>query len=116
MVFALHGDVVYSAVDHKPKRATALRRLANIAANPAAALLVDYYDDNDWGSLWWVRADGRGRLVVPGTGEQDRAVALLQGRYPQYRQRPLTGPVLAVDVWRWSGWAAGEGATGDERD
>jgi PPOX class probable F420-dependent enzyme len=50
-VFAVDGDTVYSAVDHKPKRTTALRRLANIAQNPAVALLVDHYDDGDWSGL-----------------------------------------------------------------
>ncbi len=29
--FAIEGDTVYSAVDHKPKRSRALQRLANIA-------------------------------------------------------------------------------------
>src|SRR5687768_5352043 len=33
MVFAVAGDVIYSAVDAKPKRTTALRRLANVHAN-----------------------------------------------------------------------------------
>jgi hypothetical protein len=32
---------------------------------------------------------------------------LLANRYRQYRQDPPTGPVLAVTVERWSGWAAG---------
>src|SRR5205814_52859 len=48
--FALSGDVVYSAVDHKPKSTRQLRRLTNLRGNPRAALLVDYYDD-DWSSL-----------------------------------------------------------------
>ena len=52
IVFAVDGDVVYSAVDHKPKRTTALRRFANIAQNPAVAVLVDHYDDADWDQLW----------------------------------------------------------------
>ena len=34
IVFALAGDTVYSAIDGKPKRSTALRRLANVASNP----------------------------------------------------------------------------------
>ena len=57
IVFAVEGDTIYNAVDHKPKRSTQLRRLANIAENPAVSVLVDYYDD-DWDELWWVRADG----------------------------------------------------------
>jgi hypothetical protein len=36
------GATVYSAVDAKPKRTTALGRLANVRENPAVALLVDH--------------------------------------------------------------------------
>jgi PPOX class probable F420-dependent enzyme len=112
IVFALDGDTVYSAVDHKPKRTTALRRLANIAENPAVALLVDHYDDADWSRLWWVRADGAARVVPPGSTEAAHAVALLQHRYGPYVDRPPTGPYLAVDVSRWSGWTGDGGAGG----
>ena len=55
--FALAGDVVYSAVDGKPKRTPDLARLANIAAEPRVALLADHYEE-DWTRLWWVRVDG----------------------------------------------------------
>ena len=109
IVFAVEADVVFSAVDYKPKRTTRLRRLANIAENPALTVLADYYDDSDWGQLWWARADGDGRLLVPGSEEEDRAISQLRGRYAQYAARPPAGPVLAVDVRRWSGWAAGQG-------
>ena len=103
IAFAVVGDRVYSAVDAKPKRTTALRRLANVRENPAVALLVDHYDDADWTALWWVRADGRGRVLDPENEEAQRAIALLGDRYPQQRAR---GAVLAVDVERWSGWSA----------
>jgi PPOX class probable F420-dependent enzyme len=103
IVFALEDDHVYSAVDAKPKRTTALRRLDNVRQNPAVALLVDHYDDADWGALWWVRADGRGRILDPGCEEARHAVALLAARYPQQQ---ATGAVLAVDVQRWTGWSA----------
>jgi PPOX class probable F420-dependent enzyme len=106
IVFAVEGDTIYSAVDHKPKRSTHLRRLANIAENPAVALLVDFYDDADWGRLWWVRADGTGRLVAPGSDEHERALSGLKNRYVAYEEQPPTGPVVAVDVGRWSGWSA----------
>ena len=102
IVFALDGERIYSAVDQKPKRTTALRRLANIAANPNVSLLADHYDD-DWDELWWVRADGRARVLEPESDEAQRAVGLLRDRYPQQR---ATGAVLAVDVERWSGWSA----------
>ena len=89
-------------VDAKPKRGTGLKRLANVAANPAVALLVDHYAD-DWNELWWVRADGTGRVVDPKDPEGVRALSLLADRYPRFAAR---GAVLAVDVRRWSGWAA----------
>ncbi|MFZ0386193.1 MAG: TIGR03668 family PPOX class F420-dependent oxidoreductase [Solirubrobacteraceae bacterium] len=95
--------VIYSVVDDKPKRTTALQRLANVAENPRVSVLVDHYEEA-WDRLWWVRADGAGRLLTDPSGpEAAAAVALLQARYPQQR---AIGTVLAVDVERWSGWAA----------
>jgi len=102
VVFAVDGDTVYSAVDAKPKRTTALRRLDNVRANPAVSLLVDHYEE-DWETLWWVRADGGGRVLEADEPEARLAVGLLRGRYPQQR---AVGAVLAVDVTRWSGWSA----------
>jgi PPOX class probable F420-dependent enzyme len=102
IAFAVSADHVYSVVDAKPKRATALRRLTNVRENPAVTLLVDHYEE-DWSALWWVRADGVARVLDLGDPESQRAIALLRRRYPQQR---ATGPVLAVDVTRWSGWSA----------
>jgi PPOX class probable F420-dependent enzyme len=102
VVFAVDGDRIYTVVDAKPKRTTALRRLANVAENPAVSLLVDHYEE-DWSALWWVRADGRGRVLDGGDPEAVGAVASLRERYPQQR---AVGAVLAVDVERWSGWSA----------
>ena len=105
VVFAVTGDRIYTVTDAKPKRTTtALRRLENVRENPAVALLVDHYDD-DWSQLWWVRADGRGRVLALEDSEAGRAIPLLRERYPQQR---ATGAVLAVDVRRWSGWTASE--------
>ena len=106
IAFAVAGDTVYHAVDAKPKRTTRLRRLANAAANPRVALLADHYDDADWDALWWVRADGRARVLDATEDEAVRAVDLLVARYAQYRAARPAGPVLAVDVERWSGWSA----------
>jgi PPOX class probable F420-dependent enzyme len=113
VVFALDGDTLYSAVDSKPKRTQRLRRLDNIASNPAVALLADHYED-DWSALWWVRADGAARLLGTAEREADRARALLAERYAQYRDAPPAGVVVAVDVARWSGWAAQEPPGEDE--
>ena len=105
IVFAVDGDRVYSAVDAKPKRTRALRRLANITVNPNVAVLVDHYAD-DWSTLWWARADGTARVVSPDAGDGERAIALLTARYAQYATDPPTGPVIVIDVQRWSGWSA----------
>ena len=104
--FALLGDTVLSVVDGKPKRSQDLQRLANVEADPRVALLADHYEDADWGRLWWVRAEGRARVLGPGTPEAVDAVARLATRYVQYRADPPTGPVLAIEVERWSGWTA----------
>lgn len=104
IVFAVADNTVYTAVDAKPKSTTALRRLANITANPEVAVLADFYDEN-WTRLWWVRADAVARIV---TGEQARTgIEQLTARYPVYRDQPPPGPVLALEVTRWSGWSAG---------
>jgi len=104
IVFAVAGEVIYSAVDAKPKRSAALRRLANIAANPRVSVLVDHYDD-DWTALWWVRADGTA-LVVPAADPAGRdAVDRLVARHPQYAARRPDGPVIVVTVTRWTGWS-----------
>jgi PPOX class probable F420-dependent enzyme len=102
--FVLDGDRICSAVDAKPKTTTSLRRLANIRADPLVAVLADHYDE-DWARLWWVRADGRA-AVLDEPREMARPLALLTERYPQYRQAPPAGPVIAIDVERWTGWAA----------
>jgi PPOX class probable F420-dependent enzyme len=104
--FAVAGDTVYSAVDAKPKRTTRLQRLENLAADPRAALLADHYSDEDWSTLWWVRASGRARVLSPGAPEAVAAVDRLVERYAQYREARPAGPVLAVDVERWVGWTA----------
>jgi PPOX class probable F420-dependent enzyme len=109
IAFAVAGDTIYSTVDAKPKRTRALRRLANVRENPAVSLLVDHWDEEDWERLWWVRADGAGRVLDPAEPEAARAVELLRERYPRQRN---AGQVLAVDVARWSGWAADDGAAG----
>jgi PPOX class probable F420-dependent enzyme len=114
IVFGVEGETIYSAVDHKPKRSTQLRRLANIAENPTVALLVDHYDDDDWDGLWWARAEGRARVVVPESDEHGLALSSLKSRYVAYEERPPTGPVMAIDVSRWSGWSASADPTGNE--
>jgi PPOX class probable F420-dependent enzyme len=106
--FTLDGEVVYSAVDGKPKSTLALRRLDNVRAHPATTLLVDHYAD-DWSTLWWIRLDGRARVLEPGGpgGVEHRwALDLLGAKYPQYRAQHPPGAVLALDVTAWRSWSA----------
>lgn len=97
-------DVVYTAVDAKPKATRRLRRLANIESNPQVSLLVDHYAD-DWTQLWWARADGVAAIHTAGEA-MDTGFRLLRAKYPQYQSVSLHGPVIAVTVHRWSGWHA----------
>lgn len=102
IVFALADTVIYTSVDAKPKTTTSLRRLRNVAANPAVAVLADHYAD-DWTQLWWVRADGAARIAE--TAEARIGIEHLTLRYSQYTSAPPPGPVLAIDIRRWSGWS-----------
>ena len=104
ITLAVDGDVIYTAVDFKPKSTPRLRRLSNIHANPRVAVLADHYDE-DWSALWWVRADGMA-AILDSRPEMTAPAELLTGRYPQYRDNPPAGPVIAIRVARWTGWSA----------
>ncbi|MBM2615543.1 TIGR03668 family PPOX class F420-dependent oxidoreductase [Actinoplanes sp. LDG1-06] len=103
IVFALVGERIVSAVDGKPKRSRALRRLANIAAEPRVTVLADHYEP-DWSRLWWVRADGVARVL----DTYGKGLEALQTRYPQYREAPPAGPFVEITVERWSEWVSHE--------
>jgi len=104
LVFALDGETLYSSIDDKPKRTPRLRRLANLRANPdLVTVLVDHYEEA-WPEVWWVRLRGTGRVVEEGP-ERDRGLALLAERYPQYRDMPPQGAVIALDITEWRGWS-----------
>jgi PPOX class probable F420-dependent enzyme len=105
--YVVVGEIAYTAIDHKPKRGTQLRRVTNIEATGVACLLVDHYSE-DWSTLYWVRLDGRARVVTD-PGERAAAIAALVAKYQQYAERRPTGPVLALDIERWSGWSASGG-------
>jgi PPOX class probable F420-dependent enzyme len=116
IVFVATGDTLFTVVDRKPKAdsrhsGARLRRLDNIRANPSVSVLVDHYAD-DWERLWWARADGTARLVDATATEAAEPMRALIRRYPQYRAEPPPGPMIAIVVQRWSGWAASEAAVG----
>jgi PPOX class probable F420-dependent enzyme len=104
ITFAVDDDRLVTAVDHKPKSTTDLKRLRNIAANPAVTVLADHYSD-DWTTLWWVRADGSAQVIAEGK-EYDAALALLTAKYPQYADSTPAGPIIVVQVESWTGWSA----------
>ena len=104
IVFAFERETLYSTVDHKPKRSQRLRRIENARARPDVTILVDHYEE-DWQRLWWVRLRGRARVLESGD-EFAHALALLAEKYPQYRDQPPDGPVLAVDVTEIREWNA----------
>jgi PPOX class probable F420-dependent enzyme len=105
VTFAVCGETLVSAVDHKPKRrpGAELARVKWLRARPQAALTVDRYDD-DWMQLAWVQALGTVRVL----DVDDAAPALdaLVVRYPQYRDRSPRGPVLVLAPDRLVWWRA----------
>lgn len=104
VVFAVAGDRIYTAIDHKPKKSPSLQRLVNIRRNPTVTLLADHYAE-DWSRLWWVRVDGTARIVHR-TEDMEVGLDLLAGRYEQYRTNRPQGPLIEIAVATWSGWSA----------
>jgi PPOX class probable F420-dependent enzyme len=103
--FATLRDSLYITIDEKPKRSSpfALRRLRNIAANPAVAIVVDRYSE-DWTWLGWVMLHGRAEILSAGAEHRD-AQELLRARYPQLRSMQIAQhPVIAVRIERTASW------------
>ena len=103
VVYAVDGDTWYSPSDAGPRP---VKRLRNVLADPRAAILIDDYDEV-WSRVWWVRLRGPGRMIEA-TAEGERARRLLGAKYPQFAEAPaasLAGPVMAVDIQEWAGWA-----------
>lgn len=109
IVFAVNGDIIVTAIDHKPKRSALLQRLTNIAVDPRVSVLADHYEDS-WEALWWVRADGRAAVVSAASAgaHLDRLV----DKYPQYEDHRPDGSVILIDVHRWRSWEAENGKPG----
>ena len=103
VTFAEAGGRIYIATDHKPKSSVRLKRLRNIERNPAVSLLVDQYSP-DWEALWWVRMDGRARVLGPGSAPAQAVVALCT-KYPQYREVAPEGPMIEIEPTRTTGWS-----------
>jgi PPOX class probable F420-dependent enzyme len=103
--FAISGATLYITIDEKPKRrpVTALKRLRNIAENPAVAVIADRYDE-DWARLGWVMLRGHAEILREGQEHRD-AQALLRSRYPQLDAMQIaTYSVIAVRIDRTTSW------------
>ncbi len=106
--YATDGEVIYSALDAKPKRVapTALRRVRNIVTNPVVALVVDDYAE-EWADLSHLIVHGMASLVAPGAAEHEIAIALLRDKYPQYAAMAIEEqPVIAIRPTSARFWAA----------
>lgn len=103
VTFAIASSHIVTAVDHKPKTTTRLRRITNLEANHRASFLVDHYE-HDWEKLWWVRVDGPASILTGGD-LFDRALDALTDRYQQYRERRPMGPVIAIACETVTSWA-----------
>lgn len=105
--YAFDGRHVYSAIDAKPKRTQALRRVRNITENPAVAVVVDEYGE-DWTRLRHVIVQGRADLLTGG-GEFARGIDLLRAKYPQYRAMGLSresGTLIRVAPEHYVCWSS----------
>jgi PPOX class probable F420-dependent enzyme len=106
VTFAIAEDAVWSAIDHKPKRAAEPARVSRLRRRPEAALCVDRYDD-DWRRLAWVQLLGRVTVLEASTAEP--GLAALVAKYEPYKDRPPAGPFLRLDVERALHWRAEDG-------
>ena len=109
--YAYDGVSFYIPLDTKPKRVEPqrLKRIRNILENPRVALVIDRYSD-DWSALAYLLVRGPATLLPPGDEEQEHAIALLRGRYPQYRAMPIQEqPVIAIRPASVVAWGAVQG-------
>lgn len=103
--YAVTEAALYFTIDEKPKRTGAgkLKRLANLEANPYAAVVVDRYDE-DWSRLGWVMIRGQAEILISGP-EHDFAQVLLRARYSQLEAMRIEHlPVVAVRIDVVSSW------------
>jgi PPOX class probable F420-dependent enzyme len=105
VTYALAGEAIVTAIDHKRKDVPVerLARLRWLRARPHAALTVDHYEE-DWSQLRWVQAIGP--VAILDAADAPDALTALAGRYPQYRDRAPAGPILSLTPDRLVWWKA----------
>ncbi len=105
--YVFDGQELYSPIDEKPKRTSALRlkRIQNILANPQVAVVIDRYDE-DWKRLVYVLIWGRAKLLTKGPRHR-KAVLLLRWKYPQYRKMAIhERPIIQIKPTHLKSWGA----------
>lgn len=105
ITFACAGDLVWSAIDRKPKRASEPARVGWLRRRPEAALCIDRYDD-DWDRLAWVQLLSQVEVLDASAGE--RGLQALAAKYDQYLEAPPPGPVLRMRIDRALSWRAAD--------
>ncbi len=108
IVYVRHQGALWSPVDGKPKSGRELVRVRNIRLNPAVSVLIDHYDQ-DWSKLWWIRIDGKAKIVQQNINDKImvEVTSALTRKYPQYRSvAVLRDPptLIAVHPLRTSSW------------
>jgi len=107
--YVFDGERVYSPIDEKPKKVPIdqLKRVRNINANPAVALVIDDYSEN-WNELRYVLLTGSAEIILPDDkGEEHKAaVEQLREKYAQYRAMEIDKrPIIRVLITRIKRWA-----------
>ena len=72
VVFAFDGEKYYIPIDKKTKttKPGELRRIKNIDANPAVALLIDEYNE-DWKKLLFIMVQGKAAILGKKKGNDE---------------------------------------------
>ena len=105
VTYALAGGCIWSAIDHKPKRAAEPARLRYLRRRPEAAVCVDHFEE-DWTRLAWVQLIGT--VDVIGADDGRFGLDALVARYEQYREREPGGPLLRLTPERALCWRASD--------
>jgi hypothetical protein len=99
---AVVGQRIATPIDTvKAKDTTELGRRKNLDRDPAATLLCEHWDPDDWSRLWWVRV----RLDLLPDHDGAECEAALRAKYAHYRTVAFAA-VLVFDVTSTFGWAA----------
>ena len=98
------GHVGFPIDRVKPKSSSRLQREDNLAADPRGALLIEWWETEDWSRLWWVRARLE-HVPAPPPELVGELADRLARTVSQYADKPFHRELVCriVDV---TGWAA----------